>query len=196
MQAELLTASGARPSGPVQLGGTTSTYSECGAARFTNLAVSLTGRYTLRFTVSVGTSVLSTVSQPFDVVVGKIHHLTMSIQPRGFRPGFAFKQQPVTEVRDAADNLIEAGAESTTEVTASLWSGTPDAVLDVDPLFLKRTCFQVNSETMRRSGPHSATQTLNHWVIPGVRAFQQIAKLSKPNPLKIYHMGACSPASR
>jgi hypothetical protein len=148
VHAELLTPSGDTPPGSVTLGGTTSTYSECGAARFTDLAVSLTGSYMLRFTASVGASTLSSVSQPFDVVAGQIHHLTMSIQPRGFRPGFAFKQQPVTEVRDAADNLIETGVESTTEVTASLWSGNPNAVLDVDPLFLKRTCFKVKTQNL------------------------------------------------
>jgi hypothetical protein len=107
-------------SGGGTLGGTTSASTDSlGRAAFVNLSISGTvGSRTVRFTSGTLTAV---VSNPINIVAGPATQLSISTQPSSTaQSGVAFAQQPVIQLRDAANNAV---AQSGMAVTAAVASG-------------------------------------------------------------------------
>ncbi len=109
-------------SGAGTLSGTTVVNAVNGVATFTNLVVTGTGSYTLRFTASGLTSATSssftmTTSAPPPSAT----QLGVSVQPVGGVSGTALGTQPVVQLRNASGQLVSSATGS---VTAAIASGT------------------------------------------------------------------------
>ena len=113
----------------------------CGQARWTDLVVERAGTYSIRFQSSIGTVSFMTESASFVVARGSAHHLSMSVQPAGFRPDYAFKIQPTVKVVDVAENLIEDGPDAATHITASLTADSPQIILQPQNRLVKPARF-------------------------------------------------------
>ena len=113
--------------------GTRTVESSCGVAVYTDLSVRLAGTYAFTSLFTVGTGNLAqtfqAASEWFSVEGGSIHHLRLSIAPAGFRPNYAFKNQPVVSLEDYGGNRIVDGEDSTIAVTASMAPLNPPEVL-------------------------------------------------------------------
>ncbi|HEY9461690.1 MAG TPA: Ig-like domain-containing protein [Vicinamibacterales bacterium] len=106
-------------SGTGTLGGTaTASTSTSGAATFSNLSITGSGNYTLRFAASGVTSITSSTIAIAPVVATK---LLIKTQPStSVAAGAVFPQQPVIQLVDASNNPI---SQSGVVVTAAIASG-------------------------------------------------------------------------
>jgi uncharacterized protein YjdB len=113
----VVTASIASGSGTLG-GSTTATTNGSGVATFSNLRITGSGSYTLRFTVSGLTSVTSST---ITLGAGAPTTLTITTQPSSSATsGAVFSRQPVVQVRDALNNTVN---QSGIVVAASIVSG-------------------------------------------------------------------------
>jgi uncharacterized protein YjdB len=112
-----VTASIATGSGTI--GGTlTATTDPTGLAAFTNLSVTGSGAYTLRF---AATGLSSTVSNTISLGAGAPTKLSITTQPSSSATsGTAFGQQPVIQLRDASDIPV---SQSGVVITATIATG-------------------------------------------------------------------------
>jgi hypothetical protein len=107
------------PAGATLGGTTTATTNGFGAASFTNLAIAgPSGTYTLRFAAAGLTEV---VSSGVTLGAGAATKLFITTQPSATaQSGAALSQQPVVQLRDAANNPV---AQAGVTVTAAIGSG-------------------------------------------------------------------------
>jgi uncharacterized protein YjdB len=112
-----ITASIATGSGTI--GGTlTVTTDSTGLATFTNLSITGSGSYTLRFSA---TGLSSTVSNTISLGAGAPSKLSITTQPSSTATsGSAFAQQPVIQLRDASNTAV---SQSGVVITAAIATG-------------------------------------------------------------------------
>ena len=111
--------------GTGSLQGTVTKAAVAGVATFTNLRIDTTGAKTLRASGTLtGPGAVTVDSASFTVAADAASQLVYATQPSAATAGAAFGTQPVVTVEDQYGNTVTTGADSTTNITAAIQTGT------------------------------------------------------------------------
>lgn len=107
-------------SGTGSLLGTTTVSAVGGIATFTNLQMNVAGDKTFQFTSG---GLTPATSGTLDVKSSTATQMVFTTNISGTVVGQAFTGQPVIEIRDLYDNVVDEGPDATANVTASIFAG-------------------------------------------------------------------------